>query len=83
MDIKAEIEKLVKKITGDSDLLAKFKKSPIDTVKSLLGNVNISSSQLSSIVEGVKAKINVDAIKDKVDTDSVKNVLGGLFGNKG
>ena len=73
MDIKEKIAELVQKITGNKDLLAKFKADPIGTVKGILGNIDLSNDQLSAIVDGVKAKINLDAVGD---------LLGGLFGKK-
>ncbi|MBQ9507060.1 MAG: hypothetical protein IJR51_07880 [Clostridia bacterium] len=73
MDIKEKIAELVQKITGNKDLLAKFKADPIGTVKGILGNIDLSNDQLSAIVDGVKAKINLDAAGD---------LLGGLFGKK-
>ena len=73
MDIKEKIIELVQKITADKDLLAKFKADPIGTVKGILGNIDLSKDQLGAIVDGVKAKINLDAAGD---------LLGGLFGNK-
>ncbi len=63
LDIQAKITELVKKISGSSDLLAKFKKDPINTVKDLIGNLDISSDTINTIVEGVKAKLNVDDAK--------------------
>ena len=73
MDIKEKIIELVQKITADNDLLAKFKADPVGTVKGILGNIDLSKDQLSAIVDGVKAKINLDAAGD---------LLGGLFGKK-
>ena len=73
MDIKEKITELVQKITGDKDLLAKFKADPIGTVKGILGNIDLQNDQLNAIVDGVKAKINLDAAGD---------LLGGLFGKK-
>ncbi len=73
MDIKEKITELVQKITGDKDLLAKFKADPIGAVKGILGNIDLPNDQLNAIVDGVKAKINLDAAGD---------LLGGLFGKK-
>ncbi len=60
MDIQKTITDLVKKIGGDNNLLGKFKSDPIGTVKSLLGNIDLDSGALKSIVDGVKAKLNLD-----------------------
>ena len=75
MDIKAKIEELTEKIKGDKDLQEKFKSNPVAAVASLLG-VDLPDDQIMSIVEGIKAKINLDNIGDAL------GALGGLFGKK-
>ena len=72
MDIKAKIEELVGKIKGDKDLMAKFQKDPITTVEGLLG-IDLPNDQVQKIVDGIKAKI---------DLDKIGGMLGGLFGKK-
>ena len=72
MDIKAKIEELVEKIKGDKDLMTKFQKDPITTVEGLLG-VDLPNDQVQKIVDGIKAKI---------DLDKIGGMLGGLFGKK-
>ena len=72
MDIKAKIEELTKKITSDKDILAKFQKEPIKTVEGLIG-IDLPDDQIEKIVEGIKAKINLDKLG---------GALGGLFGKK-
>ena len=72
MDIKAKIEELVNKIKSDKNLLSKFQKDPITTVEGLLG-IDLPNDQVEKIVEGIKAKINLDKIG---------GALGGLFGKK-
>ncbi|MBE6945566.1 MAG: hypothetical protein E7459_05710 [Ruminococcaceae bacterium] len=75
MDIKKKIEELVEKIKNDKTLLSKFQKDPITTVEGLLG-VDLPNDQVEKIVEGIKAKINLDKIGDALGS------LGGLFGKK-
>lgn len=70
MDIKAKIEELVKKIKSEKNLLAKFQKDPISTVEELLG-IDLPNDQVQKIVDGIKAKI---------DLDKLGGMLGGLFG---
>ena len=72
MDIKAKIEELVEKIKGDKDLRTKFQKDPITTVEGLLG-IDLPNDQVQKIVDGIKAKI---------DLDKIGGMLGGLFGKK-
>ena len=70
MDIKAKIEELVEKINADKNILAKFQKDPVTTVEELLG-IDLPNDQVDKLVEGIKAKINVDKLS---------GMLGGLFG---
>ena len=72
MDIKAKIEELVNKIKSDKNLLAKFQKDPVTTVEGLLG-IDLPNDQVEKLVEGIKAKI---------DLDKLGGMLGGLFGKK-
>ena len=72
MDIKAKIEELVNKIKSDKNLLSKFQKDPISTVEELLG-IDLPNDQVEKIVDGIKAKINLDKIG---------GAFGGLFGKK-
>ena len=72
MDIKKKIDELVSKIKTDKKLGDKFKKDPVATVEELLG-VDLPNDQVEKIVDGVKAKIDLDNIAGK---------LGGLFGKK-
>ena len=79
MDIKEKIAELLEKITGDRDLLSKFKGNPLETVKTLVGD-KFSPDQLSAIVEGIKAKINLDAASGLIG--KAEDMLGGLLGKK-
>lgn len=69
-DIKKTIEDIVNKVKNDKDIGEKFKKNPTGTVESLLG-VDLPDDQINAVVEGVKAKVNLDGLASK---------LGGLFG---
>ena len=69
-DIKKTIEEIVTKVKNDKDIGDKFKKNPTGTVVGLIG-VDLPDDQINAVVEGVKAKVNVDGITSK---------LGGLFG---
>ena len=70
MDIQKTITDLVAKISGNSGLLNKFKSDPAGVVKDLLGNIDIDSGALKSIIDGVKAKLNLD--------DAAKEATGFL-----
>lgn len=72
MNIKEKIEELVEKIKSDKALGTKFQSDPIGTVEGLLG-VDLPNDQIEKIVDGIKAKINMDKLG---------SALGGLFGKK-
>lgn len=72
MDIKAKIEELTKKITSDKTIMAKFQADPIKTVEGLIG-IDLPDDQVAKVVDGIKAKINLDKLG---------GALGGLFGKK-
>ena len=72
MDIKAKIEELTKKITSDKNIMENFKTNPIKTVEGLIG-IDLPDDQVSKIVDGIKAKMNMDKLG---------GALGGLFGKK-
>lgn len=72
MDIKAKVDEVVNKVKSDENFAEKFQKEPVKAVEDVLG-VDLPDDAVQNIIDGVKAKINVDGIKDK---------LGGLFGGK-
>lgn len=72
MDIKAKIEEIVEKVKSDKDFANKFQSEPIKAVEGVIG-VDLPDDQIQSVVDGVKAKIDLGGIADK---------LGGLFGKK-
>ena len=72
MDIKAKIDEIVNKVKNDPDIAKKFQSDPIKTVEGILG-VDLPDDVIKQIVDGVKAKVNIDGFKDKLGG------LGGLF----
>lgn len=70
MDIKNKINELVEKIKSDKELGDKFQKDPIATVEGLIG-VDLPNDQIEKLVDGIKAKINLDKLGGG---------LGKLFG---
>ena len=73
MDIKAKIEKIVKKLQSDKTLLASFQSEPIKTVEKLL-DIDLPDEMIEKGGEGVKAMIKVDALKGIMD--GVKGLVG-------
>ena len=70
MDIKAKIEEIVNKIKADPKIAQEFSTDPVKAVEKLLG-VDLPDDQINPIIDGVKAKLNLDDISGK---------LGGLLG---
>ena len=70
MDIKAKIDEVVNKVKSDKGFAEKFQKEPIKAVEDVLG-VDLPDDVIKNVIDGVKAKVNVDGIMNKI---------GGLFG---
>lgn len=70
--IKEKINEIVDKIKSDKKFAEKFKKDPIKAVEGVIG-VDLPDDQIMKIVDGVKAKINIDNAGDAI------NKLKGLF----
>lgn len=70
--MKEKIEEIVKKVKDDKDFAKKFKENPVKAVESVLG-VDLPDDQINGIIEGVKAKIQVDNAGDLL------NKAKGLF----
>ena len=75
MDIKEKIEAVVKKLLSDKKLMEKFEKNPAKVIEELLG-VDLPDDLVNSIIDGVKAKINLEKVGDAL------GALSGLFGKK-
>lgn len=75
MEVKEKIEKVVKKLLSDKNLMDKFNRNPVKVIEDLLG-VELPDDLVNQIIEGVKAKINLEKVGDAL------NALGGLFGKK-
>lgn len=72
--VKDKVEDLVAQIKGDGDLLAKFKSAPVDTVKELLGKIDLDDEIIDKIVDGIKAKLGADKLGGLLD--KAKDLLG-------
>ena len=73
--LKDKVDEVVDKIKADKNIAAKFQKDPVSTVEQLLG-IDLPNDQLQTVVDAVKAKIDLDKVGDMV------SALGGLFGKK-
>lgn len=59
MDIQKGIKDIISKIKSDKSFAADFSKDPIKAVESVLG-VDLPDEQLRGVVEGVKAKLDLE-----------------------
>ena len=75
MDIKEKIEAVVKKLMSDKNLMEKFEKNPVKVIEELLG-VDLPDDLVNKIIDGVKAKINLEKVGDAL------GALNSLFGKK-
>jgi uncharacterized protein YpuA (DUF1002 family) len=73
MDIKAKIEEIVKKLTSDKNLMAKFERNPVSVIEQLIG-IDLPDEQINQLIDGIKAKIKLDQVGD------VLGGIGKLFG---
>ena len=80
MDIKKEVEKLVKKLLSDEKMMASFKKNPISTVEKLIG-IDLPNDQIEAVAKGIQAKLGLEKLGIN-DLDDVMNLAGKLFGKK-
>ena len=72
-DIKKIIEDILANLKGDPKMAENFTKEPVKTVESLAG-VDLPDDQIQPIVDGVKAKLNLDNLGEKLG--GLKNLLG-------
>ena len=56
MDIKAMIEKAVKMLMSDKNLMAKFDKNPASVIEEVIG-VDLPDEIVNQIVSGIKVKL--------------------------
>ena len=77
-DVKEKIDELVKKLTTNKGLAAKFAKNPVKTVEELIG-VDLPDETVKKLIEGVKEKISLEKISALFDSDGDgKPDLGAL-----
>ena len=82
MDIKKIISDIVAKITGKSDLIAKFTSDPAAIIKDLTG-FEANAAQIKEIVSGVTSQIGQGAGDAVKGGKSILAKIKALFGKKG
>ena len=73
MDIKATVEKAVKKLMDNPALLKKFDKEPAKVLEEIL-EVDLPDDLVNQLVDAIKAKIAADNVGNALQG------LGKLFG---
>ena len=73
MDIKATIEKTVKKLMDNPALLKKFEKEPVKVIEELIG-VDLPDDVVEKLIDGIKVKLAATKVGDALEG------LGKLFG---
>ena len=68
-DITKYVEQIVAKLTGNNELISRFKANPAKLVTDLLG-IKLDSNVLQSVITAVAAKLNLG--------DVAKNATGFL-----
>lgn len=83
MEIKEKIEEIVEKVKNDKDFDKNFKEDPVKALEELLGT-DLPDEQVKAVIEGVKAKVNLDELGDKAGDllGGAVDKLKGLFGGK-
>lgn len=65
MDIKGQIESIVKKIKDDDKFADKFKKNPEKAIEEVSG-IDIPDGMIGKVAEGVQAKLAGDKISGAI-----------------
>lgn len=73
MDIKATIEKAVKKLMDNPALLKKFDKEPVKVIEELVG-MDLPDALVNQLIDGIKVKLAATKVGDALEG------LGKLFG---
>ena len=83
MDVKKMIENLVDEIKQNGDLATQFEKEPVKVIEKIVGK-DLPDDVVEKVIDGVKAKINLDkvgGVLDKLDdkTGGLGDALKKLF----
>ena len=73
MDIKATVEKTVKKLMDNPALLKKFEKEPVKVIEELIG-MDLPDDVVEPLIDGIKVKLAATKVGDTLQG------LGKLFG---
>ena len=73
--MQEKIEKVVKKLLSDENLMAKFEKNPAAVIEEYIG-VDLPDDMVNEAVAAIKAKIKLEQVGDAISG------IAGLFGKK-
>ena len=73
MDIKATVEKTVKKLMDNPALLKKFEKEPVKVIEELVG-MDLPDDVVEPLIDGIKVKLAATKVGNALEG------LGKLFG---
>ena len=73
MDIKATVEKTVKKLMDNPALLKKFDKEPVKVIEELVG-MDLPDDVVEPLIDGIKVKLAATKVGDALEG------LGKLLG---
>ena len=73
MDIKATVEKAVRKLMDNPSLMKKFEKEPVKVIEELIG-VDLPDDLVNQLIDAIKARVTAEKVGDALQG------LGKLFG---
>lgn len=76
MDIQKIINDVIEKLKSNKNLKEDFMNNPTKVLESLVG-VDLPDDKIDPIIDGIKAKLNLDDLADKAE--DVLGALGGPF----
>ena len=79
MDIQKIINEVLEKLQANKNLKQDFMTNPVKVLEDLTG-LDLPDDQINAIIDGIKAKLNLDDISAKAG--GVLGALGKLFGKK-
>ena len=75
MDIQKIINDVIEKLKKNENLKEDFVNNPTKVLESLVG-IDLPDDKIDPIIDGIKAKLNLDELADKAE--NIMGALGGL-----
>ncbi len=77
-DLEKVVSQIVSSLTGNSDLLAKFKADPIGTITKTLG-IEIPDSQIKSVIAAVTSRLGAESAAAANGAAGILDKIKGFF----